>query len=136
MAENNKSYRIRTIPGAESDSFLEVKLDQDYESIEILSLKLSDKDTYKLEHTKEEALQIVDEICLKYFDGYTLQDATGSWKDEKDVITHEYTIVCYFDGADKESVYKAADDVIKALNQNTVLIESDDIHMDYYSSGN
>ena len=51
MAENNKSYRIRTIPGTESDSFLEVKLDQDYESIEILSLKLSDKDTYKLHNS-------------------------------------------------------------------------------------
>ena len=51
MAENNKSYRIRTVPGAESDSFLEVKLDQDYESIEILSLKLSDKDTYKLHNS-------------------------------------------------------------------------------------
>lgn len=102
----------------------------------VMYIGTNDKDTYKPEHTKEEALQIVDEICLKYFDGYTLQDATGSWKDEKDVITHEYTIVCYFDGADKETVYKAADDVIAALNQNTVLIESDDIQMEYYSSGN
>ena len=50
MAENNKSYRIRTTVGREADSFLEVKLDQDYDSLEILSLKLSDKDTYRL-HT-------------------------------------------------------------------------------------
>ena len=102
----------------------------------VMYIGTNDKDTYKPEHTKEEALKIVDEICLKYFDGYTLQDATGSWKDEKDVITHEYTIVCYFDGADRETVCKAADDVIAALNQNTVLIESDDIRMEYYSSGN
>ena len=51
MAENNKSYRIRTTVGREADSFLEVKLDQDYDSLEILSLKLSDKDTYRLHNS-------------------------------------------------------------------------------------
>ena len=51
MAEKNKSYRIRTTVGREADSFLEVHLDQDYDSLEILSLKLSDKDTYKLHNS-------------------------------------------------------------------------------------
>ena len=51
MAENNKSYRIRTTVGRESDSFLDVHLEQDYDSLEILSLKLSDKDTYKLHNS-------------------------------------------------------------------------------------
>ena len=51
MAESNKTYRIRTTVGREADSFLEVKLDQDYDSLEILSLKISDKDTYKLHNS-------------------------------------------------------------------------------------
>ena len=51
MAENNKSYRIRTKVGREADSFLNVKLDQDYDSLEILSLKISDKDTYRLHNS-------------------------------------------------------------------------------------
>ena len=51
MAEKNKSYRIRTTVGREADSFLEVHLDQDYDTLEILSLKLSDKDTYKLHNS-------------------------------------------------------------------------------------
>ena len=51
MAEKNKSYRIRTTVGRETDSFLDVHLDQDYESLEILSLKISDKDTYKLHNS-------------------------------------------------------------------------------------
>ena len=100
----------------------------------VMYVGTNDKDTYKPEYTKDEAFQIVDEICLNYFEGYTLQEATGSWKDEKDNITHEYTIVCYFDGAEKETVYHAADDIIAALNQNTVLIEENHISMDYYSS--
>ena len=85
-----------------------------------------------MELTQEEARNIVDTVCLKYFEGYTLQDAIGAWTDETGTVTHEYTLVCFFDGADKATVYKAADDVIKALNQNTVLIEENEITMDYY----
>ena len=35
--------------------------------------------------------------------------------------------------ADSETVHKAADEIIKALNQNTVLIEQDEIKTEYYS---
>ena len=51
MANNNKSYRIRTKVGQEADTFLDVHLDQNYDSLEILSLKLSDKDTYRLHNS-------------------------------------------------------------------------------------
>ena len=98
----------------------------------VMYVGTNDKDTYKMEMSQEEARNIVDTVCLKYFEGYTLQDATGAWTDETGTITHEYTLVCYFDGADKTTVYQAADDVIKALNQNTVLIEENEITMDYY----
>lgn len=99
----------------------------------VMYVGTNDKDTYKPEHSKEEAKEIVDKICLDYFEGYTIQEAAGSWMDEKKNITHEYTIVCYFDDADPEKVYKAADEIIDALNQNTVLIEKSDIQMEYYS---
>ena len=99
----------------------------------VMYVGTNDKDTYKPEHTNEEAKDIVDKICLKHFEGYTLQEATGSWTDEKKNITHEYTLVCYFDDTNKETVYKAADEIIKELNQNTVLIEQDNIRTEYYS---
>lgn len=99
----------------------------------VMYVGTNDKDTYQPEHTKEDAMQIVDKICLKYFDGYTLQEATGSWMDETNTVTHEYTIVCYFDGVTKEKVHLAADEIIAALNQNTVLIEENRINMEYYS---
>lgn len=99
----------------------------------VMYVGTNDKDTYEPKYTEKEARDIVDGVCLKYFDGYTLQEATGAWTDEKDNITHEYTLVCYFDGADRDTVYKAADDVIDALNQNSVLIEENSIKMDYYS---
>ena len=102
----------------------------------VMYVGTNDKDTYQPEHTNEEARDIVDEICLKYFEGYTLQEATGSWVDEKNNTTHEYTLVCYFDDADRDIVYKAADEVIKALNQNTVLIEVNETEIDYYCGRN
>ena len=92
----------------------------------------NDKDTYQPEHSQEEAREIVDQVCLKYLEGYTLQEATGAWTDETGQITHEYTLVCYFDDADKATVYRAADEVIEALNQNTVLIEEDEISIEFY----
>jgi hypothetical protein len=102
----------------------------------VMYVGTNDKDTYQPKHTNEEAKDIVDEICLKYFEGYTLQEATGSWVDEKNNATHEYTLVCYFDDADRDTVYKAADEVIKVLNQNTVLIEVNETEIDYYGGQN
>lgn len=98
----------------------------------VMYVGTNDKDTYQPEHSQEEARDIVDAVCLKYFDGYTLQDATGAWTDETGEITHEYTLVCYFDGADRETVYLAADEILQALNQSTVLIEKDEIAIDFY----
>ena len=44
MSENNKSYRIRTNVG--SDSYITVNLEKDYDSIDILSLKINGLDSY------------------------------------------------------------------------------------------
>ena len=100
----------------------------------VMYVGTNDKDTYKLEITKEEAREIVDEVCLRLFPyGYTLQEATGAWTDEANNITHEYTLVCYFDGADIGTVHKAADELIEKLNQNSILIEHKLINIDYYS---
>ena len=98
----------------------------------VMYIGTNDKDTYTQLISTEEAKSIIDEICYKYLGGYTLQDATGSWADEKNMATHENTIVCYFDDADEAAVYKIADEVIEALNQNAVLIEKKDIRMEYY----
>lgn len=98
----------------------------------VMYIGTNDKDTYEQIISTDDAKAIVDGICFKYLEGYTIQDATGSWVDEKGIPTHENTIVCYFDGTDRETVYKIADEVIAALNQNTVLIEEDQIRTEYY----
>ena len=93
---------------------------------------MNDKDTYEQLISTEDAKTIIDNICFKYLDGYTIQDANGSWVDENGLVTHENTIVCCFKDTDNDTVYKIADEVIKTLNQNTVLIEKDLIQIDFY----
>lgn len=46
MSESNKSYRIRTVVG--QDTNLTVNLDQSYDVFEVLSIKLKQEDTYRL----------------------------------------------------------------------------------------
>ena len=99
----------------------------------VMYVGTNDKDTNLPKYSQETAREIVDKICLEYFEGYTLQEATGAWTDENKQVTHEYTIVCYFDDTDRDTVNLAADEIMKALNQQTVLIEQDSIKMDYYS---
>ena len=121
------------LAGCGSNSSSQAETSADTKMQYVMYVGTNDKDTYKAEHTNEEAKNIVDEVCLKYFDGYTLQEATGSWKDDDGQTTHEYTLVCYFDDVDEETVYKAADELIVQLNQNTILIEKNPVVMDYYS---
>ena len=99
----------------------------------VMYVGTNDKDTNLPKYSQETAREIVDKICLEYFEGYTLQEATGAWTDENKQVTHEYTIVCYFDDTDRDTVNLAADEIMRALNQQTVLIEQDSIKMDYYS---
>ena len=46
MSDSNKSYRIRTVVG--QDTNLTVNLDQSYDVFEVLSIKLKQEDTYRL----------------------------------------------------------------------------------------
>lgn len=48
MAENNKSYRIRTNVNPTSTFYLNVNLNQDYKNLEILSLSLDSNSLYKM----------------------------------------------------------------------------------------
>ena len=92
----------------------------------------NDKDTYEQIIPTEEAKAIIDDICVKYMDGYAFQDATGTWTDENNIVTHENTIICYFDNIDDQTVYDIADEIRAALNQGTILIQKNTVQLDYY----
>lgn len=97
-----------------------------------LYIGTNDKDTYKEKMPADEARQIVDKICTKYVKRFTIQDATGTWNDEKNIVTHENTIVCYLDDIDEKMLYDICNEIRDALKQNTVLIQKEYTQLDFY----
>lgn len=105
----------------------------DAKSQYVMYVGTNDKDNNEQMFTVEEAKKIIDKICYKYLEGYTIENAIGSWADENGKSNHENTIVCIFDDAPKEKVYAIADEILEVFNQNTILIERDLISIDFYS---
>ncbi len=98
-----------------------------------LYIGTNDKDTYKQEIKYDVCVTKVRDICVKYASGCTLFDATGYWTDEKSNITEEKTIGCILEDIVLDTVYKICDDVLVALNQNSILIETDNVSAQFYS---
>lgn len=98
-----------------------------------LYVGLNDKNTYKQEITDEDAMETVEKICTEHASGVTVQTAKGAWTDENGEVTNENTIICYFEGCDRETVETVADELIKELNQNCILIKTNTEITEYYS---
>lgn len=94
----------------------------------------NDKDTYKNEIPVDTCVTKVTEICTKYTDGCTIYKAAGYWKDEKSAITKEDTIICILEDVKKETVYTICDEIIIVLNQNSILIETDNVVSTFYKT--
>ncbi len=101
-----------------------------------LYIGTNDKDTYKEEIPFDECMSKVTDICVEYTGGCTIFEATGYWKDDNNAITKERTIGCILEDIEKEIVYKICDKVIIALNQNSILIETNSVYSTFYSSSN
>lgn len=90
-----------------------------------LYIGLNDKDTGDAAYTYKEAAAIVDSVCKKYFDGYTLYPASGRWFDPSGNFVHENTIVCHIiTDADEETIGKTVDELLEVLNQYSIMVEA------------
>lgn len=98
-----------------------------------LYIGTNDKDTYQQEIPLDECKDIVIDICTEYAGGCTLLDATGYWKDDTGAITSEQTIEVVLEDISEQKVHEIADKVIEKLNQNSVLIETNNVESEFYS---
>ena len=112
-------------------SYLPEKLPAEY----TMYVGTNDKATYQLEMTRQEARDIVHNRMMDHFpNGFTLYEADGVWRDDQNVVTLEYTLVCIVETEKRDEVYKVADELLVALNQNTILIVANAIHsVDFYT---
>lgn len=99
-----------------------------------LYIGTNDKDTYTQVIPFDTCLTKVTEICTKYTGGCTIYEANGYWKDDTNTITKEQSIVCILEDITKEKVYKICDEIIVELNQNSILIETQNVISTYYST--
>ncbi len=99
-----------------------------------LYIGTNDKDTYKEEIPFDECMSKVTDICVEYTGGCTIFEATGYWKDDNNAITKERTIGCILEDIEKEVVFKICDKVIIALNQNSILVETNSVYSTFYST--
>lgn len=93
---------------------------------------LNDKDTYTQLVPTEEAERKVSSIALKHVDGFTAFSAKGAYKDDKGVITNENSLVFEFYSVTEEQMRAVVDEVLKELNQNSVLIEKKKVNSKFY----
>jgi len=98
----------------------------------VLYLGTNDKDTTEPVFAPDVAKEKAEEILLKHFGGYTIQEANGGWIDD-DKIYREYTLVIYLSDTTIDKVHAAADEMIKTFNQSSVLIQSNKTMTDFYS---
>jgi hypothetical protein len=77
-------------------------------------------------------MQIVEDILVEHLGGFTLQEANGGWKDGE-TLYREYSIVARISDAKEEDVRASADDLIRVLNQSSILIESNRSRTEFYS---
>lgn len=97
----------------------------------VMYVGTNDKDTNEPVYPEEEAKEKVEEILVSHFGGYTIQEADGGWEDNGKLY-QEYSLVVYLSDTDLESVHAAADELIKELNQTSVLIKTNKVKTEFY----
>lgn len=107
---------------------------QETEDIQyVVYLGTNDKDTYEPVFTQDEAKQKADEVLSKYFEGFTIQEATGGWTNDDGTIGHEYTLVIYLSDTTLDRVHEASNELVEVFRQSSVLIQSNKTITEFYS---
>ncbi len=116
-------FRTPTAPVQEAES-----TDVQY----VLFLGTNDKDSNQPVFAPEEAREKAEEILLKHFGGYTIQEAHGGWIDDGKVYS-EYSLVIYLSDTEEDKVHAAADEMIEVFDQSSVLIQTNRTSTEFYS---
>ena len=101
----------------------------------VMYLGTNDKDTNEPVCGPDEAKAKSEEILIRHFGGYTIQEASGGWEDGG-VRYKEYTLVIYISDTTLEKVHAAADDLIKDFRQSSILIQKNITGTEFYSGSN
>ena len=99
----------------------------------VMYLGTNDKDTNEPVCTPEEAQEKAKALLISQFGGYTIQEAHGGWIGDNGTEYQEYTLVIYLSDTTAEAVHAAADALIEAFHQSSVLIQANTTTTEFYS---
>lgn len=105
----------------------------EYDTQYVLYVGTNDKDTNEPVFAPEVCKQKAIEILLERFGGYTIQEASGGWKDGEVVYT-EYTLVIYLSDTTLEEVHAACDEFIRVFNQSSILVQANQTQTEFYEN--
>ena len=97
----------------------------------VLYLGTNHKDTNQPVFDQQEAKSHAEQILLKHFGGFTIQEAQGGWIDGNTVY-REYTLVIYLSDTDLDKVHAAADEMVEVFHQSSVLIQANETRTEFY----
>ncbi len=98
----------------------------------VMYLGTNDKDSNEPVYPPEEAKEKAEDILVRHFGGYTIQEAFGGWEDEG-TRYQEYTLVIYLSDTTLDQVHAAAKDMIQEFNQSSVLIQANETRTEFYA---
>ena len=98
----------------------------------VLYLGTNDKDTNEPVFEPAEAKLQAEEILIKHFGGFTIQEANGGWVDD-DKLYREFTMVIYLSDTNIDAVHSACDDMISKFHQSSVLIQANETVTEFYA---
>ena len=101
----------------------------------VMYVGINDKDSDEPVCSLEEAKVRAADIMVEHFGGYTIQEANGGWKDG-DTVYREDSLVIFLSDTSLDKVHAAADDLIQAFHQSTILIQANETTTEFYSSEN
>lgn len=104
--------------------------DQDIQYV--MYLGTNDKDTNEPVFTRDDAKAKAEDILIKHFGGYTIQEAEGGWLDG-DKIYQEYSFVIYLSDTNRDQIHAAADELLSVFNQSSVLIQANQTVTEFYA---
>lgn len=99
----------------------------------VMYLGTNDKDTNKPVYSEAECIEKAKEILVSYFDGYSIQTADGGWVGDDGTLYQEFTVVIQLSDTDLNMVHLAADELLEAFNQNSILIQMNETVTEFYA---
>ena len=98
----------------------------------VLFLGTNDKDDNTPVYTQAEAQAVLQEVLLRHFGGYTIQEAHGGWSSDGKVY-QEYTLVIYLSDTTLDKVHAVADELITLFHQSSILIQENPTRTEFYA---